>query len=190
MALQEVQDPNAPLGRKTHCAAAFVSVLLSELASPYSLSISDQNRVRRWATNGALLTTVMKATDAELPEFVIDLTQDQALLPSNVCKTPRSKIRILDTSLLSSRLKDYRQQLKERKSPGAIGLGHDCDARQCSRLCSNLLRVPGRNCTFSANFLSTKCLRSRWVVHESGIHLLRNFRAYVRPTRQQTNPCT
>lgn len=44
-----VIDSLASQEEGTHCAAAFLSLLLTELASPYSLSARNQNLVRRWS---------------------------------------------------------------------------------------------------------------------------------------------
>ena len=49
VATLSIPDALDPQGRSTHCTAAFISLLLSELAGPYSLSIRDQNLTRRWA---------------------------------------------------------------------------------------------------------------------------------------------
>lgn len=140
VATKEVSDPLGSPGRSVHCTAAFVNVLLAELASPCGLSMQDQNLVRRWATTCAPLVSVARVTDGDLPEFVIDLTQDQALLPSRNRTTPRNKLRTLDTSRLTEQLKEYRRQLKEKTSPSKLGLGHDCDSRQCNRLLKHIAR--------------------------------------------------
>ena len=135
VATQEVHNALDSQERKTNCAAAFISLLLSELAGPYSLSMRDQNLVRRWANSWAPLVSMHPAVPGEpLPGFIIDLSQDIGLLSSTNCQRPPEKLRILDTSRLAAQLKQFRQQLKQKISPAQIGLGHDCKANQCNRL--------------------------------------------------------
>ena len=187
VALQDVPDPHAAPGHTTHCTTTFVSVLLSELANPYSLSIRDQNLIRRWAHSGAPLVCVLRATNSDLPEFIIDLTQDQAVLPSNHCTTPRHKIRILDTSRLTAHLKGYRQQIKENVPPEKIGLGHDCDARQCARLLKLVAR-PWSQVRMQRKFrrlnvpgIAHLCL------HSGSIYSAISGRPFVQPGSKQTS---
>lgn len=138
VAILPVSDALDPLGRDTHCSAAYLDLLLSELARPYSLSIRDQSLVRRWANSWSPLVSLHRVETTEtLPPFAIDLTQDAALISTAGCVQTQS-LRILDTSRLAMQLSQVRQQLGQRISPSQIGLGEDCTAGQCKRLLEHL----------------------------------------------------
>jgi hypothetical protein len=137
LAIPDVLDP---LGRSTHCTAAFISLLLSELAGPYSLSVRDQSLVRRWANSWSPLVSLHSAMPGEpLPQFVIDLMQDLGLRSTADCMQTE-QLRRLDTSRLAMQLAQIRQQLKQKLSPSQLGLGEDCTAGQCNRLLEHLSR--------------------------------------------------
>jgi len=135
-----VQDPLDPLGRSTHCAAALVALLLTELSGPYSLSIRELGLVRRWASNWSPLVTIHAAIPGEpLPHCVVDLMQDAGLCASSECLVTEN-LRRLDTSRLAMQLSRLREQLQQRMAPTQIGLGEDCTAVQCHRLLKRVFK--------------------------------------------------
>jgi hypothetical protein len=135
-----VPDAIDPLGRSTHCTAAFLSLLLSELAGPYSLSVHDQGLVRYWANSWSPLVSVHTVVPGEpLPQFVIDLMQDVGLRSTADC-LQTEQLRRLDTSRLAMQISQVRQQLKQKIPPKQIGLGENCTAGQCNRLLEHLSR--------------------------------------------------
>lgn len=135
-----VPDALDPLGRSTNCSATFLSVLLSELAGPYSLAIRDQNLARRWASNWSHLVSLHPALPGEsLPQFVIDLTQDVGMRLTSECLQTEN-LRRLDTSRLATQLSQIRQKLRHKIPPAQIGLGEDCSSGQCRRLLEHLSR--------------------------------------------------
>ena len=135
-----INDALEPLGRSTHCAAAYISVVLTDMAGSYSLSVRNQALVRRWATYWAPLVSLHKAEPGDsLPQFVIDLMQDVAVRPVAEC-LQTEQLRRLDTSRLSMQITQIRQQLKQRIPPAQLALGSDCTAGQCNRLLEHLSR--------------------------------------------------
>lgn len=135
-----VPDSLDSLGRGTHCMAAFVSLLLCELAGPYSLSVRELDLVRRWAGNWSPLVSVHPAVpDDILPEFVVDLMQDCGLRAAGDCPQT-DHLRRLDSSRLTAQLNQVRIQLQRRIPPAQLGLGEDCTAAQCQRLLARLFK--------------------------------------------------
>ena len=135
-----IADPLEPLGRSTHCLAAYISFLLCEMAGCYSLSVRDQALVRRWAAYWSPLVSLHPVVPGDaLPPFVIDLMQDVALRPVADC-LQTDHLRRLDTSRLAMQIGQIRQQLKQRIPPGQLALGDDCTAGQCNRLLEHLSR--------------------------------------------------
>lgn len=127
-------------GRSTHCTAAIVSLLLADLAGPYSLSVQQLGLVRRWAHNWSPLVSIHPTVPNEpLPPFVVDLMQDCGLRAASEC-LQTEQLRRLDTSRLAMQMSQARKQLQERMSPAQIGLGEDCTAAQCHQLLNRLSR--------------------------------------------------
>lgn len=137
LTLPEVLDTH---GHGTHCAAAFVSLLLSEMASPYSLTVREQRLTRRWANQWAPLLSLHAALPGvALPPFVVDLMQDSALRPAAEC-LQTEQLRRLESSQLAAQLAQVRQQLAQQVPPGQLGLGEDCSIAQCQHLLAQLAR--------------------------------------------------
>ena len=135
-----VADALEPLGRSTHCAAAYIGFLLCDMAGPYGLSVRDQTLVYRWASYWAPLVSLHAAQAGEsLPVFVVDLMQDVALRPAVEC-LQIEHLRRLDTSRLALQLAQIKQQLKQKIPPAQLSLGDDCSAGQCNRLIDHLSR--------------------------------------------------
>ena len=124
----------------THCAAAYIAFVLSDMAGSYSLSVRDQTLVRRWAVAWSALVGIHPAVPGEaLPPFVIDLMQDVALRPISECLRT-DQLRRLETSRLAIQISHIRQQLKQRILPSQLALGDDCTPHQCARLLEHLAR--------------------------------------------------
>ena len=135
---QAVEDTIASPGRETHCAATYASLLLTELAGPFGLSLRDQQLVRRWASHWSPLATIRHfVKDEPLPIYVIDQTQDVALVLGREGLAGET-LRCLDTSRLASQLRHLTHQLQSRATPSELGLGEDCTAGQCRRLLDHL----------------------------------------------------
>ncbi len=135
-----IADALDPLGRATHCAAAYTATLLLDIAGPYSLSVRDQSVIRRWASQWAPLVTIEPAQAGEsLPQFVADLMQDTGLRPVGDCLATE-ELRKLDTSRLAMAMSQARQALMQRIPPSQSGLGEDCTSGQCRRLLDHLSR--------------------------------------------------
>ncbi|MBN8515093.1 hypothetical protein [Accumulibacter sp.] len=135
-----VPDSLDPLGRSTHCTAAFASQLLTELAGPYSLSVQQLGVVRRWASNWAPLLTVHPVAPGEsLPPTVVDLMEDAGLRPAAACLQTEN-IRRIDSARLAMQINQTRRQLQQKITPSQLGLGEDCSASQCQQLLQRLAR--------------------------------------------------
>jgi hypothetical protein len=124
----------------THCTAAYLTIVLCDMAGGYNIAQRDQALIRRWAADGAGLVGLYTVTVGEkLPPFVIDLMQDVALRPSAECLRT-DQIRRLDVSRLADRVSQIRQKLRQGLSPSRLGLGEDCTPPQCIRLLGHLAR--------------------------------------------------
>lgn len=181
VATQAVADALDPLERGTNCLAAYLSLVFSELASPYSLSIRDQNLVRSWANNWSPLVSLYSVEPGEpLPAFVIDLTQDVGLRATADC-LQTEQLRRLDTSRLAMQMTHIRQQLTENIAPAQIGLGEACTAGQCKRLLEHLAnpwsqaRAPRKFRRHATSGISRVC------VGFDAIHFCISGKAFVQP---------
>jgi len=110
----------------THCAAAYVTLLLIEIANPYSNSVRDLNLVRRWAGMWAPLVSLHPVDDEyEVPPYVVRLMSDQPLHPSGAVDNIGADARRLDSSRLGLQLSHMLSQLHQRMTPSQLGLGED-----------------------------------------------------------------
>jgi len=135
-----VPDSLDPLGRSTHCTAAFAGQLLTELAGPYSLSVEQLGVVRRWATNWAPLLSVHSVLPGEaLPPTVVDLMKDAGLGPASQF-VQTENIRRIDSARLALQINQTIKQLQQKIPPSQLGLGEDYTASQCQRLLRRLAR--------------------------------------------------
>ena len=158
-----VIDSLASQEEGTHCSAAFLSLLLTELASPYSLSTRNQNLVRRWSERWSYLLSLQEIPEESLvPECVIDLRQDAALCTGNE-SLQRISLRQLDTTQLAQHLEKLNEELRKKTPPAEIGLGEDCSVDQCRRLLAKIInpwlqiRAPRKHRRRSADGIASVC---------------------------------
>lgn len=199
-----IPDPLEPLGRSTHCAAAYVGFLLGDMAGCYALSLREQTLVRRWATYWAPLVSLHQAAPGDsLPPYVIDLMHDAALHPVTEC-LQTDFLRRVDTAQLAMQISQIRQQLKQKISPAQLMLGDDCTAGQCKRLLGYLscpwsqVRAPRkfrRRATTGTTKLCTSFEEMHYFVSGQEFEQPENVRTYSRREfetlytfRHQTDP--
>ncbi len=142
-----VADSLDSLGRSSHCTAAYVSLLLADLASPYTLSVRDLGLTRRWLCTWSPLVSLHPVlAQQSLPQSVLDLRRDCGLRTANECLEGDNSRR-LDTSRLATQINQLMRQLRHRISPAQLGLGEDCTSGHCYQL---LKRLRERWCTSRA----------------------------------------
>lgn len=127
--------------RKTQSAAeAYASILLVDLASPYSRKSRELSWIARWALRFAQLTAILPAEpDVDPRAFGIDLMQDSGARPLGTLPQSDS-VRRFDTARIGPELQQLLAQLKQNVSPAELGLGSDCPLGAGSRLLLNLYR--------------------------------------------------
>ena len=110
----------------THCAAAYVTLLLIEVASPYSNSVRNLNLIRRWAGMWAPLVSLHRLDDEyEVPPYIVELMKDQPIHPTGADNNIGADARRLDTSRLGPQLGHMVAQLGQRMTPSQLGLGEE-----------------------------------------------------------------
>jgi len=110
----------------THCAAAYTTLLLIDLASPYSNSVRNLNLIRRWAGMWAPLVSIHRVEDdLEVPAYVIELMKDLPLHPTAVADEPSTDTRRIDTTRLGLQINHMLSQLRQRVTPSQLGLGEE-----------------------------------------------------------------
>lgn len=140
VALTPVEDNLEGDRPTTHCTAAYVTLLLVDLASPYSHSVRDLNLIRRWALLWAPLVNVHKIEDAaHIPGFVIELMRDLPMHLASQGQTLGADGRRLDTTRLAAQLGQALTQLRQRVLPSQLGLGEETSSH-VTRLLDQLVR--------------------------------------------------
>ena len=110
----------------THCTAAYVTILLIDVASPYSNSVRNLNLIRRWAGLWSPLVSIQKLDDDfEVPPYIIELKSDSPLHPTSATENITSNARRLDTSRLGLQINHMQSQLRQRMTPSQLGLGEE-----------------------------------------------------------------
>lgn len=124
----------------THCAAAYVTLLLIEVASPYSNSVRNLNLIRRWAGMWAPLVSLHRLDDEyEVPPYIVELMKDLPIHPTGTDNNIGADARRLDTSRLGLQLSHMLAQLRQRMTPSQLGLGEETSGH-VSQLLEHLSR--------------------------------------------------
>ena len=126
LAYTPVEDSLENSFQSTHCAAAYATMLLIDVASPYTNSVRDLNLIRRWASMWAPLISIHQLDDdLEIPPYIVELFKDSPLHPSALVEVPDSYARRLDTTRLGLQITNMLSQLRQRISPSQLGLGEE-----------------------------------------------------------------
>lgn len=126
VATTPVADPLDHEQQTSHCAAAYVTLLLVEVASPFSQSVRDLNLIRRWAGMWSPLVTILPVDDdIEIPAFVVELMKDIGMHPTPYNEEPSPDLRRLDTSRLGVQIQQTLGQLRQRIPPSQLNLGEE-----------------------------------------------------------------
>lgn len=126
IAFMPVNDALESTVQATHCAAAYVTLLLIDAASPYSNSVRNLNLIRRWASMWAPLVAIGTLDDdLALPPYVVELMKDMPLHPSASIEGSADDARRLDTSRLALQIDHVLGQLRMRITPSQLGLGEE-----------------------------------------------------------------
>lgn len=124
-----VEDALESTLQATHCAAAYATLLLIEIASPYSNSVRNLNLIRRWAGMWAPLVSIHKLHDElDVPPYIVELMQDVPMHPSADGEEVTKDARRLDTSRLALQIAHVLSQLRQRITPSQLGLGEETSA--------------------------------------------------------------
>ncbi len=124
----------------SHCAAAYVALMLIEVASPYNHSVRDLNLIHHWATSWAPLVSIHRLDDEfVVPPYVVELMQDAPMHPSASRETLGADARRFDTTRLGFQINHMLVQLHQRITPRQLGLGEE-SASHVLPLLEQLLR--------------------------------------------------
>lgn len=123
----------------SNCATELVSVLLVELAGPYSYSVRDIELVVGWARLWSHLVEVVPLGSNEIgPLYSIDLLKDSGIRLQRH-ETHSATARRLDTQQLATQVDSVRHQLAQKISPSRLGLG-ECLNSEARTLLDELSR--------------------------------------------------
>ncbi len=137
----DVPDRPENSNHATHCAATYLSLLLSEMAGSYGLSLRQQVMLRRWSIQWAQLTRLERFGVGEaLPPQLVNLKQDSPLQAAGDGLST-DHFRRIESARLVAHINQLRLQLRQRIPPSQLALGEDCTAGQCQRLLEHLSRA-------------------------------------------------
>lgn len=140
VAITPVEDVLEHGSQGTHCTAAYVTLLLVDLASPYRSSFREMNLIRHWAGMWASLVLIDRpGSEPPTCPYILELSNDRSLHPARQLATTGGDTRRLDTSRLTHQIKHILQQLRDRIAPSQLGLGEETSG-QVIQLLSRLVR--------------------------------------------------
>ncbi len=127
-------------GTPTTATETYATVLLAELANPYSRTPKELSWILRWARKMAADTALLPpGSEGGHRGYSIDLMQDRGPRPADhVAATPST--RLFETARLGERVQTLLGRLKDGYTPGSLGLGDDCAKTQAHRLLLQLYR--------------------------------------------------
>lgn len=125
VATHPVDDVLEQGSQSTHCTAAYATILLIEISSPYSHSVRDLNLIRRWSGMWAPLTSVHRIEAGMTPSYVVELMQDAPLRPTRPDEQFGADVRRLDVARLGLQINQMLGQLRQRVPPSQLGLGEE-----------------------------------------------------------------
>jgi cyclic-di-GMP-binding protein len=105
------------------CTSELVSVLLTELAGPYTFSVNDIDRIVVWARLWSPMVGVIPLKgDESGPLYSIDLVKDFGIRLQRH-ESHSASARRLDTVQLAGKIESVSSQLAQKISPSRLGLG-------------------------------------------------------------------
>ncbi len=127
VAVIPVEDSLEHERQTTHCMAAYTTILLIDVAGPYSHSVRDLNLIRRWAGMWAPLVSVVPVPSEDLGQapFVVELMKDIALHPISADQANLEHFRRLESSRLALQMNQMLAQLRQKITPSQLGLGEE-----------------------------------------------------------------
>jgi hypothetical protein len=180
-----VREP-LPDSESNHAAGALITALLTELAGPYSFSVRDMDCIRRWAARWSAMVSIHRTSVGDaLPEYVIDLVEDQGLRLSEGV-VANDDLRLIDTQRLGIELAQTQLALKQRTPPAQLGLGSDISRGRCLTLLSGLVR-PWTQATAPRRFKRRAANgHAKLAVGFEAIHALVSGKEFVQPESART----
>lgn len=170
----------------THCAAAYVTLLLIDVASPYSQSVRDLNLIRRWAAMWAPLVSLTPVSDEiEIPGFVVELMRDTGMHPTPYNEELSPDTRRLDTTRLGMQLNQTLNQLRQRIPPSQLNLGEETGSHVTKLL--TLLSRPWTQSTVPRKFRRFPTSgQTRVAVGFEAMHFFISGKEFIQPDTAET----
>lgn len=139
IASRQVFEPLCKVRKASCCAAELATVLLSELAGPYSYAVRDIDLIADWAQLWGPLVAVRKLRPGEAQaQYLIDLMKDSGIRLAHH-GSPSESARRLDTESLSAQIRLVRKQLEKHIPPRQLHLG-ECSTSDAQALLGQVAR--------------------------------------------------
>jgi hypothetical protein len=133
LAATAVAEPLNDVRKSQSCHEAYATILLIDLANPYSRSTREFGWIVRWAQRFAPFTAVLPlGPGGKSRAYGVDLMLDSAARPLENLQS-RESVRCFDTSRLARKIQQLFERLKKNIPPEALGLGDDCTGADASR---------------------------------------------------------
>lgn len=140
-AMRVVKDSlNKETGTAT-CTAAYVQILLADLADPYHLTARQLGQLERWLNKWAVRVSVVAAPPEDDSLSLVGVDISGAAGPVSVRDGQTlANPRYLDMERIATTFRKRIKQLRKGEPPAALGLGEDCVQPDCEALLTALYR--------------------------------------------------
>ncbi|MDR2689352.1 MAG: hypothetical protein LBB76_06295 [Azoarcus sp.] len=138
-----VSDPLNTIWKAQSALEAYITILLLDLANPFSRTGHEWLWIYRWAERFAPYCTLDPNITGRKPTtYGLDLASDHGLRPLGLL-IKGSNLHYFDCNKLASQIQSVFAQFKQGVSPLSLGLGNDCSAEACAHLLLSLYRPWG-----------------------------------------------
>lgn len=138
-----VSDPLNAIWKAQSALEAYLTVLLLDLANPFSRSGQEWTWICLWAERFAPYCTLDPDIEGRRPTtYGLDLTADHGLRPLGML-LKGSKPRYFNCNKLANQIQSVFTQFRQGTPPSSLGLGSDCGIETAARLLLSLYRPWG-----------------------------------------------
>ena len=119
--------------------AAYIQVLLTDLADPFHLGAKQLDQVDRWLNKWAARVNIVKTpgalahTESKLPPLSVDLNRPAGIQHGAPIEA-NAAIRYLDIASLTATLVKRIKHLRKGGAPGELDVGEDCRQPACEAM--------------------------------------------------------
>lgn len=140
LASVNVAETAGPRTRYESCAETYAALLLVDLANPYARTPTELQRIYRWSQRFGRAVSLGRPKTESVAFYGLDLNRDEGPRPLRHLSEGHY-LRQMGVERLQEAMLVVLSRISDGVSPGDLGLGKDCDAKDARRLLSQMNRL-------------------------------------------------